>query len=500
MKIKYLLLIICYVMVILLFASHDSYLHDIYSHYDTAVFQFYGKAMMNGMVPYIEFNEAKGPLLFFIYGIAYLISPYNFIGSFWISVVAFVVIYYYTYKISFLILNEEKKAILTTILMSLFFFNPLVQFEIKTESFSQIFILLSIYYTILYNKNANNVSIKIVAFLLGISFAACVLLKINIAAMIGVFVLYEMYYVVRRHESMNYIVFGLLGVCCVLSPFMIYFYVNDAFPECISEFYYAMSITIGNYSHETSYLQKLAGFFFEYVALLTFFGILIGILLFHKMFREYKWYPLIIFVPFFFIVLQAGAFHYYYIVCNPFYIFGLCAIVKNYKVYNRSLVGFACIVLITVSSANVLRCWKGASTYDFFLQDTPKRQMFYKYAYIMAQVKNATFASSWNLQCWDVASGALPGCKFPLHINGEPEKVTEDRRSALKKGIDFVCVDKNDSQLREDLIAWGYHEYNYGGSTLFSKHKLKEAPKDFHVSAWDVLLKRDVLKDVRPKE
>lgn len=502
MKKKYLISLSCFVFLVLLLVSPDSYLHDIYSRFDTAVFQLYGKAMMNGMVPYVDFNEAKGPLLFLIYGIGYLITPYNFIGVFWISVLSYIVIYYYTYKISFLVLTNEKKALLTTVLMTFFFFNPLVQYEVKTESFAQVFILISMYYTMSFNKKETCTNIKLMAFLLGVSFAACALLKVNIAAMIGVFILYEMYYVVKRHEIVNYLVFGLLGLSFVFLPFVIYFIVNDAFPECISEFYYAMTFTIGNYSHETSYIQKLLGFFLEYVTLFVFFSILGGLILFSKRFPEQKWYSLIIFILFFFVVLQAGAFHYYYIVCNPFYIFGLCAILKKCNVCKKIIIGLACFTFISVSSANLVRCWIGAATHDLFFQDTPKRQNYYKYAYLMAQVENASFASSWALQCWDVASGALPGCKYPLHINGEPKEVTENRRDAIRKGMDFVCADNKDTELREKLLSWGFREYNYGNEkfSLFSRRRLKEAPEDFHVSAWDILLKRDVLKDVRLAE
>lgn len=497
---KYFALISCFVFLILLFVAPDSYLHDMYSNFDVAVFQLYGKAMMNGMVPYIDFNEGKGPLVFLIYGIGYLLTPYNYIGAFWIIVVAYIIIYYFTFKISHLILENEKKALLATILMTFFYFNPLVQYEVKTESYSQIFILISIYYTMLYNKSDVSISTKQMAFLLGISFAACTLLKVNIAAMIGVFILYEMYYVVKRHEIVNYFVFGLLGVSCVFLPFVIYFIINDAFPKCISEFFYAMTYTIGNYSHETSYIQKLSGFFFEYVTLFTFFAILLGTLWFIKSFREYKWYPLIIFLPVFFVVLQAGAFHYYYIVCNPFYIFGLCAIIKKFSVYNKVIISFTCITFLFVSSANLLRCWKGAATYDLFFQDTPIRQNYYKYAYLMAQIENASFISTGYLQRWDVAAGALPGCKYPLFIPGEPKDVLENRMSAIEKGVDFVYVEPHNNSLRAKLVSLGYNEYNYGGYSLFSKHILKEAPEDFHVSAWDVLMKRDVLKDVRPKE
>jgi hypothetical protein len=48
---------------VLFFYSQDSYLYDLYNRVDSAWFFMCGKAWMNGMVPYVDFADSKGPLL-----------------------------------------------------------------------------------------------------------------------------------------------------------------------------------------------------------------------------------------------------------------------------------------------------------------------------------------------------------------------------------------------------------------------------------------------------
>ena len=82
----------------LLFASPDSYLYDLWLREDSAWFFVNGKAWMNGMEPYVDFADSKGPLLFLIYGIGYLLSPYNYLGIFWLSCIVYTICFFLTYK------------------------------------------------------------------------------------------------------------------------------------------------------------------------------------------------------------------------------------------------------------------------------------------------------------------------------------------------------------------------------------------------------------------
>lgn len=66
--------------IIQLFINYDSPLHYSFGHIDSSWFFMCGKAWMNGLVPYVDFSDSKGPLLWLIYGIGYLIYPHGFGG------------------------------------------------------------------------------------------------------------------------------------------------------------------------------------------------------------------------------------------------------------------------------------------------------------------------------------------------------------------------------------------------------------------------------------
>ena len=70
---------------VLFFISPDSYFNDLHSRVDSAWFFMCGKAWMSGMLPYVDFADSKGPLLWLIYGIGYLLDHTSYVGVYWIS-------------------------------------------------------------------------------------------------------------------------------------------------------------------------------------------------------------------------------------------------------------------------------------------------------------------------------------------------------------------------------------------------------------------------------
>ena len=64
----------------LLICSKNSPLYPYNDWVDGNAFFTMGKGMFNGKVPYKDLFEQKGPLLYLIYGIGYLISHDTFLG------------------------------------------------------------------------------------------------------------------------------------------------------------------------------------------------------------------------------------------------------------------------------------------------------------------------------------------------------------------------------------------------------------------------------------
>lgn len=83
----------------LTFCSRSSFLFS-YNNWDDANSYFsMGKFMMNGGVIYRDLYDQKGPYLYLLYGIAYLISNNSFLGVFVLEILAVSIFFYYSYRI-----------------------------------------------------------------------------------------------------------------------------------------------------------------------------------------------------------------------------------------------------------------------------------------------------------------------------------------------------------------------------------------------------------------
>jgi len=83
----------------LLIGTKSSPIYPINDWVDANAFFTMGKGLMNGLVPFKDLFEQKGPILYFIYGIGYLISNRTFFGIYLIEVLSFTLSLIYFYKI-----------------------------------------------------------------------------------------------------------------------------------------------------------------------------------------------------------------------------------------------------------------------------------------------------------------------------------------------------------------------------------------------------------------
>ncbi len=133
--------------VLLLLLSPDSYLADIYGmRCDSAWFFTCGKAWMEGMTPYVDFADSKGPLLWLIYGVGYLLSPATYHGVFWLSVVTYTVAFHFIWLTARLFLKKRESA-LVVLAMPFFLFFIFYHNEVRAEDFCVPAVCGGIYFT-----------------------------------------------------------------------------------------------------------------------------------------------------------------------------------------------------------------------------------------------------------------------------------------------------------------------------------------------------------------
>lgn len=86
---------------------------------DPGCFYTVGSGMMHGLVPYRNFFEQKGPLLYLIFGIASLIKPKwdIFLGGYFLGVIVLSASMIILYKIIKLVTKNDKVSFAVTLLL-----------------------------------------------------------------------------------------------------------------------------------------------------------------------------------------------------------------------------------------------------------------------------------------------------------------------------------------------------------------------------------------------
>lgn len=87
--------------------SKSSFLYPLNDWVDANCFFTVGKSMMNGIVVYRDLIEQKGPFLYFVHGLAWLISNDTFIGVYFLEVLAATFFLYYLHRIITLFVKTD---------------------------------------------------------------------------------------------------------------------------------------------------------------------------------------------------------------------------------------------------------------------------------------------------------------------------------------------------------------------------------------------------------
>lgn len=152
---KWIIGIYCIVNAILFLTicSKNSYLYPFNNWDDPNSFFTMGKGMANGCIIYKDLFEQKGPLLYVMHAIAYIISNRTFIGIFLFEVLSFTVFLYFVAKIMSLYVRKVHALwgipLISFVILSSYVFIA----GDSAEEFCLPFLAISLYYLIDYYKN-----------------------------------------------------------------------------------------------------------------------------------------------------------------------------------------------------------------------------------------------------------------------------------------------------------------------------------------------------------
>lgn len=488
--------------IIVLFISPDSYTHDVFFRVDSSCFFMAGKAWMNGMVPYVDFADSKGPLLWLIYGIGYLISHYNYIGVFWLSVINYAITYFLTFKAAMIVVGDSKRAFLCAVLMSAAFFYPHVFYEMRAENFGHPFMMLTLYHTlrIIMTKEPKQRQVCHSFFAYGIAFGGTLLIKYSFTVMLAPMMCYGLYWLIREKRKVVLpILYGLIGLMVIVVPFLIYFIIAGNLGAFIQEYFINTLQTIQPEGNPLlAYLQewnivRLRFIFVLLVLLMT------GAIATATTMRKYRMMPIVCTLFMFAIAVRhSGYFFAYYFTAPCICMFFLVSFVVSKIHINWRPLALAGISALVIAISVTLSIHSKPLYHNLAWNNSKYRADVYNMAYIIDQIDHPKVIDLCSCGIGvETLPGALPGCKYWVKQKGStPQMLAAHWSGVLAKTADFIYVKSSrwmeeDGFSVEDLEAAGYHLcYECFGARLYTKHDIGLPKHHPTPSNWDILLKR----------
>lgn len=488
-------------MVLLFFLSPDSYLRDGFWRCDSAWFYTCGKAWMSGMVPYVDFSDWKGPLLWLIYGVGYLLNDHSYVGVFWMSIPFYTATLFIAYKLCRLFVDAKVAAIAVSF-FPFFLLNSYYHYEVRAEDFCYTFIMLAMYCTCytMKHRDAPTATHLRTGLAMGAACMCCVLIKWNIALMIMSLMAVTLYDA-WRGKALGHSFAGMVaGFIAPALPFVVCFLVYGNLDDFIREYFLVTFDAVQRRSGMGTSLMSIVNNFFGNEKKLLLFLVAVVVLFSWR----YKAGWRLLFCLLCFRLVRgdhSGAYINMPTLC--FTLFLLITIADWLRASCRfatsKVVPLLCLVGVALSVGYNIIDVNRRNNFEHNV-----RQDYYSMAYLMAQIERPTMLYREHDRGAGAFVDGLPACKYYACCGGLTEEMTANRKQCLESGTaDFVFMQESWTEFdvrwtRDYIESCGYILYTHfiaDGNlsiSVFGRPGLRMPPSDFHVTQWDVWLKRDI--------
>lgn len=267
----YYILIFVIVTILALLGLSSSPLNKGVTQNDSAVFQIMGRGMLEGQVMYKDLFDHKGPVMYVINAIAYLINPQ--IGLFIVETLFISIGAVFIFKTSKMLVNKRVSVIMSLVYVMLMFIS--ISGGNFTEEYAMTFTSIALYciMKIIYKNEYEN---KILWGIIGATFALNFFIKPTYIAIWIAFGIIQFIYSIKEKkikELIKYIFYMIIGIMIVTLPIIIYLVLNDDIHYFIDAFF------ILNMKYSEAGLLKKAKTFWILINRSKFVGyIIIGII------------------------------------------------------------------------------------------------------------------------------------------------------------------------------------------------------------------------------
>jgi hypothetical protein len=205
-------------------------------NYDSCVYLYIGEHMGDGLIPYLDTFDQKGPLQFFINYVGTQIAGQ--LGVWFMQILSMSIAMFFCFKIGKKYTNSVVSACATSIIF--IFLQLFYETGNFTEEFSLPFIFSGLYLFLDYFENEKYSLKRIQLFFLGFTFGSILMLRPNMTALWMVFCTYILIRsIIKKQYSFigRCIIFFTLGGLVAVLPHIIYLGVNGALPSFYEQYW-----------------------------------------------------------------------------------------------------------------------------------------------------------------------------------------------------------------------------------------------------------------------
>ncbi|MCM1518508.1 MAG: glycosyltransferase family 39 protein [Pseudoflavonifractor sp.] len=425
------------------------------------------------MIPYIDFADSKGPLLWLIYGIGYLISPRDFIGVFWIEVIFYIMTFYTLYLCSLRLTSSVPQSLTATVIMAVAYFFPSAHTEMRAEDFCQLFFAITLYSTLSLTDDRGRHNLKRSAICLGICFGATLMIKYNVAAMLAS-VSVPLLFSLRRdiRSILRFITCYIIGAAIVIIPFVIALTTSGSLTAFVNEYFISTYNTLEKIDSPNGFIANLTEILSPRIAILVIIP-LAGIILYRFRNRTQQW-TVIFWFAVSLLILARLVKDYYFSCLATFWIFGIIYLLNK---FGKSILTWripsitAAITIIVVSCLTFAK--KGETNKLIFNIDSDRAAMMDSLNFYMSQVTRPTIIYYNSIEYGEsVFPEALPGSRYwAIQVGASDDMRRQQELDVLSGKSDFVEVSVKDTVMGNKLEEIGYHPlmtyYKYQNGNIF---------------------------------
>ncbi len=249
-----------YSFLVLLFCTKNSPLFPVNDWQDANIYYTMGKGMMNGYTPYVDLIDNKGPLLYLLYGLSWLIDPRGFSGVYIVQSLLMGISVLYVYKLARLFVRSELCAFFTALLSPALMLTARLYADAFNyggggpDEFCRAVMIAALYYFVLFfqkrERDVNGYRLWHTA-LLGFLAGCVFLMKFNyITFWLGFLIAAAVCFISQKNYATLWKHIGLFlaGFSVCVAPYLVYALMTDSLQAFLREylFYnatYSVSVT-----------------------------------------------------------------------------------------------------------------------------------------------------------------------------------------------------------------------------------------------------------------